>query len=288
VEPVPDDFLTDVGRAQAAARRGDLRLFAYECRSLPWAADGLRAVIRAQRALEAFVDAGETRGWLAAVQPESPDTSDQRPTPSSVTASTSDRPSFGRSLLFTGHMVDAPDRKEPRFPATASAEAEARRQIGEALLEERAQESGRMIGIAGGACGGDILFHEVAEDLGIMTELLLALPPDQFSAESVQHGNADWVARFRRLVERLPTRILADTPELPQWVRSDNYTIWQRNNLWTLFNTLSLDAPRMTLIALWDAGPADGPGGTEDLVEQVKTRGYKVVRLPAERLKALA
>lgn len=287
MQPVPDDFLADVDRARAEARLGDLRLFAYECRSLPWAADGLRAVIRAQRALEALDDARETEAWLAVAQPGSTD-SVALPDPARVTGTTSDRAAPDRSLLFTGHMVDAPDRKEPRFPPTASAEAEARRQIREALMEERAQEKGRMIGIAGGACGGDILFHEVAEDLGITTELLLALPPDQFSAESVQHGNASWVARFRRLVQRLPTRILADTPELPRWVRSDHYTIWQRNNLWTLFHTLSLDAPRLTLIALWDTGQADGPGGTEDLVEQVKTRGHKVVRLPAERLKALA
>ena len=46
--------------------------------------------------------------------------------------------------------------------------------------------------------------------------------------------------------------------------------------------------PRLTLIALWDQGDADGPGGTADLVRQVQARGYSVERLPAERLKALA
>jgi hypothetical protein len=54
-----------------------------------------------------------------------------------------------------------------------------------------------------------------------------------------------------------------------------------------LFNALALDLP-LTLIALWDQGVADGPGGTADLVEQVQRRGQKVERLPAERLKSLA
>ena len=51
-----------------------------------------------------------------------------------------------------------------------------------------------------------------------------------------------------------------------------------------LFNALVLNMP-LTLIALWDQGPADGPGGTTDLVAQVDGRGQKVVRLEAERLK---
>jgi hypothetical protein len=55
-----------------------------------------------------------------------------------------------------------------------------------------------------------------------------------------------------------------------------------------LFNALALDAKSLTLIALWDNGPADGPGGTRDLVAQVTSRGHKVDRLPAERLRELA
>jgi hypothetical protein len=51
-----------------------------------------------------------------------------------------------------------------------------------------------------------------------------------------------------------------------------------------LFNALVLHLP-LTLIALWDHGPADGPGGTTDLVAQVNDRGQKVIRLEAERLK---
>jgi hypothetical protein len=196
----------------------------------------------------------------------------------------------GRVLLFTGHMVDAEDRKTPRFPRTAAAEATARRMIEEAIRKEQQIQETGLIGIAGGACGGDILFHEVCESLKIPTRLFLAVPKDTFSANSVQHGGTEWVERFNRLCARLPPRVLQEkeTTQLPNWLHGrKDYDIWRRNNLWMLFNALALDLP-LTLIALWDQGPADGPGGTRDLVAQVRDRGQKIERLPAEQLKALA
>ena len=195
-----------------------------------------------------------------------------------------------RVLLFTGHMIDAEDRKEARFPRTAAAEAAARRMIKEAILnEQQLQESG-IIGVAGGACGGDILFHEVCEELKIPTQLFLAVARDTFSANSVQHGGTQWVERFNRLCARVPPRVLEakETTQLPNWLHGrKDYDIWRRNNLWMLFNALALDLP-LTLVALWDQGPADGPGGTRDLVAQVRERGQKIERLPAEQLKPLA
>jgi hypothetical protein len=190
----------------------------------------------------------------------------------------------GRVLLFTGHMVDEEDRATPRFPRTTAAEAEARRMIREGVLKER-EFGDQLMGIAGGACGGDILFHEVCEELKIPTRLFLAVTKEQFVVESVRHGGPGWVERFNALCERVPRRELGDSIQLPVWLRGKrDYSVWQRNNLWMLFNALSLDLP-LTLLALWDQGAADGPGGTKDLVAQVDGRGHKVVRLEAERLR---
>jgi hypothetical protein len=195
---------------------------------------------------------------------------------------------LGRVLLFTGHMIDAPDRQEPRFPPTPQAEAEARRLIKDAVMAEQKLETESLVGIAGGACGGDILFHEVCAELGIETTVFLAVPKEEFVKHSVQHGGPQWVERFLRLLERRPSRVLADSTTLPAWLRvRKDYTIWQRNNLWMLFNALSLNPQQLTLIPLWDQGAADGPGGTRDLVNQVRARGHKIERLPAERLKSL-
>jgi hypothetical protein len=194
---------------------------------------------------------------------------------------------ISRVILFTGHMVDREQRATPRFPPTAAAEQEARRLIADAVAKERENEDGLILGVAGGGCGGDILFHEVCAGMKITTRMFLALPKEAFSARSVQHGGADWMDRYERLVDELKPRVLSETEELPLWLQGREYNIWQRYNLWMLFNALAMNAQNLTLIALWDQGPADGPGGAQDLVAQVKSRGYKVVRLEAERLKTL-
>jgi hypothetical protein len=157
-----------------------------------------------------------------------------------------------------------------------------------AAIDRHREPGAHAIAIAGGACGGDILFHELCLERGIESRLYLALPPDQFVEASVRHGGDHWVARFHALLERLAVRVLGDIADLPPWVPAANYSIWQRNNLWTLFEALSLDAASLTLIALWDQGPSDGPGGTSDLVRQVQERGFAVDRLPAERLATFA
>jgi hypothetical protein len=95
------------------------------------------------------------------------------------------------------------------------------------------------------------------------------------------------VARYEKLLDHLKTREMSATPDLPPWLQGRDYSIWHRHNLWLLFNALAMNAHSLTLIALWDEGQGDGTGATRDLVSQVTTRGYKVVRLPAEQLKSL-
>jgi tetratricopeptide repeat protein len=193
----------------------------------------------------------------------------------------------GRILLFTGHMIDARNRKEPpRFPATKEAEDAAREAIREAVERERALAP-IACGIAGGSSGGDILFHEVCADLGISTRLFLALPKAQYLVESVQAAGPEWVERFSSLYKGQPeVRELAAEKELPNWLveRRDEYTIWQRNNLWLLYNALAERDEDVVLIALWNGKTGDGPGGTADLVQQASARGAKVVVLDSDEL----
>jgi hypothetical protein len=192
----------------------------------------------------------------------------------------------GRILLFTGHMIDEPGRGEPRFPRTKAAEDQAREALRKAVERERALGP-IACGVAGGASGGDILFHEVCAELGIPTRLLLALPKAQFVVESVQAAGPEWVERFNALYKGQPeVRELAAEKELPNWLveRRDGYTIWQRNNLWLLYNALAERDEDVVLIALWNGKAGDGPGGTADLVRQASERGAKVVVLDSDEL----
>ena len=196
-----------------------------------------------------------------------------------------------RVLVFSGHMIDAPDRKTPRFPAAK--ESIAREKIKEAVLKEINTGGGVAAGYAGSASGGDILFLEVCAELGIPTRLYLGLQPQLFVTASVMKAGSDWVRRFWDIHDehsrRKQVRVLSGATDvtdqseyLPAWLRAKpNYNIWQRTNLWILFNALAEACdeksgdPNVTLIALWDGAGGDGPGGTEDLVQKVEALGAR-------------
>jgi len=199
------------------------------------------------------------------------------------------KPDRKRVLVFAGHMIDAPDRKTPRFPADQ--EAVAREEIKQRVLKEMNSGSGVASAYAGGASGGDILFMEVCAELGIETRMYLAVLPQIYVNTSVNKAGGNWVDRFWKLLkahtDRNQVRILSEVTEarddkdyLPAWLQSKkDYGIWQRNNLWMLYNALAESCdnttgdPNLTLIALWDGDKGDGPGGTGDLVEKVQRLG---------------
>jgi hypothetical protein len=192
-----------------------------------------------------------------------------------------------RVLLFTGHRMDAPGREEARFPT--SCEEAARAMIREAIAAEKAaaaaSEGEDVIGISGGASGGDILFHEECEKLGIATRMLLALPKDRYLSASVEDAGPAWVERFNRLYEKLDPECLSPSGELPRWLESkEKYSIWQRSNLWMLYRALVQSDGKLSLIALWDGEAGDGPGGTEDMVDRARRQGAKVIVLDAKEL----
>jgi hypothetical protein len=196
-----------------------------------------------------------------------------------------------RIVVFTGHRIDKPGRKPPRFPREA--EGEARRMIAEAVAAERSKAGGEVIGIAGGANGGDVLFHEVCAEQGIKTQFFIVGSRDSYVKASVQDGGPSWVERFDRLYSTLPVRVLGNsqgTLDLPRWLKpAKNYAIWERNNRWLLNNALVYGAGRVTLIALWNEKIVpDGPGGTQHMVKTAEERGAKVVRLNAEPLADMA
>jgi len=202
------------------------------------------------------------------------------------------KPERKRILVFAGHMIDSPDREKPRFPADK--EAIAREEIKQRVLKEMNTGAGVAAAYAGAASGGDTLFMEVCAELGIETRLYLAVAPSIYVTTSVIKAGPGWVQRFWDLhkahAARDQVRVLSQAAEaqkedvnyLPAWLRDkDKYNIWQRNNLWMLFNALAEGCdektgdPNLTLIALWDGDQEDGPGGTGDLVDKVGNLGAR-------------
>jgi tetratricopeptide (TPR) repeat protein len=212
--------------------------------------------------------------------------------PASVTEALRSAPSINEEqskqppgiLLFTGHMIDAPNRdKPPRFPA--GKEDSARLAIKDAVEKELQAATGQVIGIAGGASGGDILFHEVCEELKIPTILYLVIPRDEYVKKSVRDAGSQWIDRFDKLYWRLPHRELSQSEELPRWLQNKaRYNIWQRNNLWMLYNAMARGNQYVTLIALWDGDEEDGPGGTKDMMSKADESGAKTIWLQTKRI----
>src|SRR6476620_1337899 len=113
---------------------------------------------------------------------------------------------MSHSILFTGHMIDEKKREDSRFPA--SKEFAVRAELRKQLLKENVLSKNRITGIAGGACGGDILFHELCGEIGIYTEMYLAFPVKEYKKQSVSFAGKEWDDRFDKLIKKLPVQIL--------------------------------------------------------------------------------
>ncbi|MEO6730647.1 MAG: hypothetical protein ABIN01_05480 [Ferruginibacter sp.] len=186
------------------------------------------------------------------------------------------------NLLFTGHMIDKDGRKKERFPQRN--EAVVKQKIKEKLTNEidaikQLNPDIVLKGIASGACGGDILFHEICEEMDIQSEIYLALPRDQFIAESVTFAGPEWIDRFDRLYHKLPHYVLSQVKELPKWMNKENFSIWERANLWMLHSALVNGGSNMSLVALWDGQGGDGAGGTEHMVKEAVEKGAKTITI---------
>lgn len=172
-------------------------------------------------------------------------------------------------ILFTGHMIDKQDRKNPRFPAYK--EEAVKQKIHKQLLQEKEKTKLPLQGIASGACGGDILFHEACLQLGIPTQVYLPSQPEAFKGDSVSFAGDDWNERFNKLIKTLPVHLLPSSEK-----NKNVMNVYERTNEWMLKTALSFGGENMSLIALWDGSGGDGKGGTEHMVKMAKEKGAEV------------
>lgn len=188
-----------------------------------------------------------------------------------------------RVVLFTGHRIDTPDRKVPRFPPAQ--EATAREAIRGAVRDALGDDVEGAVAISGGASGGDLLFLEICEELGIPRQMLLIIPRDDYVRESVAPSGVDWVRRFNQQLKTATFRIYQQGTTLPVWLQDKaKYSIWERSNAWMLYNALWKGGVNTTLIALWDGEEGDGPGGTKHMTEAARGRGAQTIILNTKQL----
>ncbi len=188
-------------------------------------------------------------------------------------------------FLFSGHMIDAPDRAEPRFPADK--EGIAAKKIAETL--DALGAGPEDLALTQGASGGDILFLEACKARGVRLCLMLPLEEPEFIDRSIlpaTDGNA-WRERYYAIKEGLPDapRVMPDElGPLPKIGRDEHASPFERCNLWLLYTALAWGIDKVRFICLWNGAGADGPGGTEHMYNEVKRRTGRVTWLDTREL----
>ena len=189
-------------------------------------------------------------------------------------------PDPGQVFLFSGHMVDRPDRKAPRFPSSMVPAAAARIA---AALDALGAGPGDLA-LSQAAAGGDLLFLEACQQRGLTCCVYLPFPVPEFIERSVR-PSADgegWRERFEQVRRQLTEPIHIMTAELgPTPAGTDPF---ERCNLWLLETAMAYGAERARFICLWNGGGGDGPGGTAHMYREVERRGGAVTHIDTRTL----
>ena len=181
-------------------------------------------------------------------------------------------------LLFSGHMIDAPDRKEARFPPDKegiAAEAIARKldEIGAGQKD---------LALCSGACGGDILFAEACNKRGLRLEIRIPFDEPTFLKNSVTFAGESWRDRYYAVKNNRLTTLLMMPEELGPTPADANP--YERNNLWMLYTALSMGPEKVRFMCLWDGKGGDGPGGTKHMHDEVLNRSGHVYVIDTNNL----
>ncbi len=183
-----------------------------------------------------------------------------------------------RVLLFSGHMVDAPDRPTPRFPLDKVPVAEA--EIAKALDQLGAGPGD--LALTQGASGGDLLFAEACQARGVELQLMQPFPEPDFIERSVAPAAGDWRSRYYAVKAKLeperPPRCM------PKELGESDRDPYERCNLWLLYTALADGPEKVRFVCLWNGQRGDGPGGSEHMIQEVKKGTGQVVWLDTRKL----
>jgi class 3 adenylate cyclase/tetratricopeptide (TPR) repeat protein len=167
-------------------------------------------------------------------------------------------------VAFTGHMLDAPGRKSPRFAQSA---VEAVRG-GIAGMLDRLDVR---IGYGSAACGADVLFHECLQQRGGESNVILPFDRGEFLRASVEFAGPDWVRR----AEQVLSRSFGVEQVTRGGYGGDDLLFAYANRVIlgkAILRSRFLETEPL-LIAVWDGVASDAPGGTAECVQTWQQSG---------------
>lgn len=169
-------------------------------------------------------------------------------------------------VLFSGHMVDQPDRPVPRFPAALE-------QVVNENIREHLNKFDAGFGYASAACGADILFLEAMVERDGEIHIILPYEQAQFVEHSVDRAPG-WKERFERLVQRAANVVVTSG----QVAEGGGVLLEYANRI--AYGLASGRAEQLETelmpLAVWNCEPGDGPGGTASAVELWRSAGSDV------------
>jgi class 3 adenylate cyclase len=184
-----------------------------------------------------------------------------------------------RVAVLTGHMIDAPGRATPRFPAhLENAVAVA--------IEETLAHHNVGFGFCSAACGADILFAEQLLAGGGHVEIVLPFSREDFIRTSVAFAGSRWVERFDRLLERAA----AVTYCVEENHLGDDVLFAHAAELtagMAMLRTEQLESEAL-MLAVAEPGGETQPGGTLDNVQRWKRHGRNAQLIDLASLRATA
>jgi tetratricopeptide (TPR) repeat protein len=179
-------------------------------------------------------------------------------------------------LLFSGHMVDKPDRETPRFPLDKVPIVET--EIAKILDQLGAGPED--IALTQGASGGDLIFAEACQKRGVKLQLMQPFPEPEFIERSVAPADGDWRSRFFAVKAMLTEPALC----MPNELGDANRDPFERCNLWLLYTAFAYGPEKLKFVCLWNGGGGDGSGGTQHMVNEVKKHTGQVFHLDTRKL----
>lgn len=136
-------------------------------------------------------------------------------------------------ILFSSHMIDAPERNPPRFPADKVPRTAQR--ISQTLQQLQAGPQDQAL--TQGASGGDILFAEACLQRGVKLQLLQPFAEVELVENSVKLARADFAEAPPQHRRRFGSSPLAAPAELGEL--SPNMNPDERCNHWLLESVLA-------------------------------------------------
>jgi len=173
-------------------------------------------------------------------------------------------------LAFSGHMLDAPARKNPRFPVDSVEPV--KRQL-EAVLKKL--DAG--ISYSSAACGSDVVFLECMQARGGETNVILPFDREDFFDTSVNFAGDEWIHRTKGVLERATRKNQANRGRYG----GDDLLFAYANTMimgQAILRSRLLET-ETHLIAVWDGNRNGATGGTSDFIETWESLGMPITAI---------